>query len=90
MNIVTHEFLCQEPKACDGEIKLFAEMFPQGAEVSIETISTARSAKLSLDWFAEKKLSAPAYAEYKKVRDAAYAEYEKVRDAALVAAILSM
>ena len=35
-----------------------------------------------MSWICPQILTAPARAEYEKIRDAAWAEYEKIRDAA--------
>jgi len=73
--------------ACNSQIAIFAEEWPEGGEVTLATCQRAEQLGLDLDWAAESLLKAPAWAEYKKVKAAALAEYEKVKAPAFVAAV---
>jgi hypothetical protein len=67
--------------ACHDQVRLFKELFGKSVEVT-ESVLLEHVSKFDLDWIAGKIFSAPALAEYQKVRDAALAEYEKVCDPA--------
>jgi hypothetical protein len=64
--------------ACPNQVKLFYELF--GAQVYV-TVKRAESVadKFDFSWAANKLLSAPARAEYDRVRAQAGAEYDRVR-----------
>ena len=73
--------LSQLGEACYWQRTLFKEKF--GDEVKVSVALARRVAKdFDWDWAADHLLSAPALAEYNKVRDLAWAEYKKVRDLA--------
>ena len=73
--------LSQLGEACYQQRTLFKEKF--GDEVKVSVALARRVAKdFDWDWAADHLLSAPALAEYNKVRDLAWAEYKKVCDPA--------
>jgi hypothetical protein len=64
--------------ACSEQFALFKATF--GASVTLtEAIVMEHGGKFDLLWIARRIFSAPAWAEYEKVRAPAWAEYEKVR-----------
>jgi hypothetical protein len=78
--------------ACHEQVKLFRKLFGTSVKVTLKGCVKAAS-QFDFNWAAKNLLSAPAYAEYQRVRapayaecqrvtDAAYAEYQRVRDAA--------
>ena len=75
MKITTR--LLKSKGACDSQVALFKELFPKGVEIT-ESACVAVFDKFDWGWAAENLLSAPAYAEYERVRASAYAEYERV------------
>ena len=67
--------------ACQIQLDKFAVLFPTGTRpTAIECKKYAL--EFDWDWAAANLLTAPAFAEYGRVRDAAYAEYNRVVDAA--------
>ena len=73
--------LSQLGEACYQQRTLFKEKF--GDEVKVSVALARRVAKdFNWVWAANHLLSAPAWAEYKKVRGLGWADYEKVRDLA--------
>jgi hypothetical protein len=67
--------------ACRSTVALLAGTFGDAAQVT-EANCLKVADKVDWDWAAEHLLTAPAWAEYQRVRDAAWAVYERVRDAA--------
>ena len=80
--------LLEQNGACADQRRLFAETFPNGANVNARNLSKARKAGLDVLWLARllpegrkaeyDKVCGPAWAECDKVCGAALAEYEKV------------
>jgi len=68
--------------ACSKQVELFRSTFGDQVEVTVE-LALSVFDKFDWDFAARKFLSAPALAEYEKVRAAALAEYYKVMAAAL-------
>ncbi len=68
--------------ACSEHVSKFRTAFPDGltitGEPGVDTINQIVTSGLDLDWFAQRVLTAPAYAEYQRVGAPAYAEYERV------------
>ena len=70
--------------ACEEQLQKFEVEWPDGAPFTAESLRRAAEIHLDLDWFAKSYLSAPAWAEYKRVNDTALAEYERVRAELLI------
>src|SRR3972149_6957627 len=75
---ITPELL-RENNACTKQYDAFCAQWPRGAKVTLKNLQVAVELGLDLDWAAEKFLTAPALAEYEKVKAPALAEYEKVK-----------
>ena len=69
-------------KACDNQVRLFAELFPDGVDVT-EALCVAHAGKFNRDWAARYLLPAPLRADYESKRVALVADYESKRDALL-------
>jgi cell division septum initiation protein DivIVA len=68
--------------ACPDQVRLFRKRF--GKSVSVTVALCVKVAQdFDLGWAASNLLSAPALAEYERVRAQALAEYERVRAQAL-------
>jgi hypothetical protein len=65
-------------KACVDQVALFWETFGESVRVT-EELCLSVSDKFDWMWAAENLLSAPAWAEYKRLTDLARAEHERVR-----------
>ena len=74
--------LSQLGEACYRQRILFKEKFGDEVKVSV-ALARGVAKDFNWDWAAAHLLSAPALAEYKKVRDLARPNYEKVCDLAL-------
>ena len=81
---ITVELLKQLGATCE-QVQTFAREWPDGAEVTPESVARAVELKLDIDWLACRVLKGKALAEYKRVRASALAEYERVRASALAA-----
>ena len=75
MKITTR--MLQAKRACSPQLTKFTELFPEGTEIT-ETLCVQHASVFQWAWAAENLLSAPARAEYDKVRASAWAEYDKV------------
>ena len=73
--------LAQLKGTCAQQRALFRKLFGTSVEVT-EALAVEHADSFDWTWAANKLLSAPARAEYEKVRAAAWAEYDKVRAAA--------
>ena len=62
--------------ACDDQVSLFEETWPQGVTVTQEALANAAKAGLDLEWFAEKVLLRFVYANYKAKQGTLYADYK--------------
>ena len=71
-----------EKSACSDQVAVFTREWPDGVEITLPILERAVALKLDLDWFASRCLTAPALAEYERVRASAWAEYERVRASA--------
>jgi len=71
-----------DANACSKQVELFRSTFGDQVEVTVE-LALSVFDKFYWDFAARKFLSAPAWAEYEKVRAAALAEYDKVMAPAL-------
>ena len=78
--------------ACPDQITRFAQLWPDGAAVTLENLATARTASLDVDWLRillppEFQLRWDAlYAEFRPRWDALYAEFQPRRAALYVEA----
>ena len=77
--------LLRKHNACADQVALFERTFPGGAD-PVTDWQTAIDAGLDVTW-CERLLSAPALAEYERVRGQAWAEYQRVRGPALASAL---
>ena len=78
MNIITKEML-SEAKACEDQVQLFAEIFPDGARVNGINALKADKAGLDIDWAVEKFLSESKLGDFRAKRKPLYADYEAKR-----------
>ena len=76
MKRITVELL-KSMNACPDQVETFSKLFPKGAPVSMRSLAKAQKAGLDV-FFLERLLTAPAWAEYKKITAPAWAEYEKI------------
>src|SRR6202142_3423436 len=67
-----------ELHACTSQKDLFKEKFGESVEIT-ETLCEGVATLFDFDWAARNLLTAPAYAEYQRVRAQACTEYERVR-----------
>ena len=74
--------LLERHKVCESQRELFARTFPDGTDVTIETIETAREAGLRV-WWLEGLIPASALGEYERATADPMAEYRRAVDAAL-------
>ena len=79
---ITVELLKQLGATCE-QVQTFAREWPDGAEVTPESVARAVELKLDIDWLACRVLKGKALAEYERVADAALDEYERVTAPAL-------
>jgi len=67
--------------ACPRAIEVFAQEWPDGAEVTLENCRRAVALGLNLAWAVKNLLSPPAWADYDEARDCAkdctWADYEE-------------
>ena len=71
---ITPEWL-KEHDACEDQVTLFEEIWPDGAAITQEALATAASAGLNLEWLAERLFSDSTYADYEVQRALLYADY---------------
>ena len=71
---ITRKWL-EEHDACEDQVKLFEEIWSEGAVVTQEALARAAQAGLNLEWLAERLFSDSTYAEYEVQRDLLYADY---------------
>ena len=81
MKRITVELL-KSINACPDQVETFSKLFPKGAPISMRSLTKAQKAGLGV-FFLERLLTAPARAEYDKIKVQAWAEYEKIRALAL-------
>ncbi len=72
----------KDANACHEQVALFQQTFGESVEVTVE-LAEQYAQQFDFDFAAQHFLSAPAQAEYDKVRAAAWAEYHKVTAPAL-------
>ena len=95
--LITKELL-EDIDACTNQVAIFAEEWPKGVELSLESVLRATELDLDIDWFAQHFLSAlaqKAYDEAIALAQKAYDEviapaqkaYDEARAPALIAAI---
>lgn len=66
--------------ACEEQVVIFAEEWPEGCEVSVETLLRAIELNLDIDWLACEFLEAPLREEYRRQVTLFWAEYKRQRD----------
>jgi len=81
---ITVELLKQLGATCE-QVQTFAHEWPDGTDVTPESVARAVNLKLDIDWLACRVLKGKALAEYCRVADAAWAAYCQVTDAAWAA-----
>jgi hypothetical protein len=64
--------------ACAGQVRLFSKLYGNSLNVTVERC-VAVAERFDWDWASRYLLSAPALAEYERVRAPAWAEYQRVR-----------
>ena len=79
---ITVEML-EEKRACSDQVKIFKELFPDGAIVNINNVGLAIENYLDINWAAYALFTVPALEEYEKVTVPAREEYKKVTTPAL-------
>ena len=67
-------------KACPAQIKIFSEIFPDGAIPSEENAIKAAKAGLNINWAAQNLLSSDKYKDYLAKRKSLYKDYEAKRE----------
>ncbi len=78
MKSITLAWLIRQ-EACDEQVAIFKRVFGVAAEVNAANALLAVEAGMDINWLADHLLSAPAWAEYKRVCAPAREEYERVR-----------
>ena len=73
--------MLQAKGACEDQVQLFARLFPQGVEPTVE-LCAEHVSDFDWGWAAAKMLPPLARAEYERVMATARAEYERVRASA--------
>ena len=68
--------LLKRKGACATQAALFTELFPKGVEIT-EEVCVNVADKFNWSWAAEKLLSEPANAEYRRATAPAYEEYRR-------------
>jgi cell division septum initiation protein DivIVA len=68
--------------ACTDQLALFRKMFGESVEIT-EALCAEHAGMFSWNWAANHLLTAPALAEYERVKAQAWAEYERVTAPAL-------
>ena len=68
----------REIGACAEQVRQFKAEWPDGVDLTEQSIGRAREMGMDLGWFATNALPAPALAEYVRVSDTAWAEYKRV------------
>jgi len=79
---ITVELLKQLGGASCDEVQTFSREWPDGTDVTPESVARAVNLKLDIDWLARHVLKDKALAEYERVTDAALDEYDRVADVA--------
>jgi hypothetical protein len=80
--VITKKMLC-EHDACGEQVRLFIKTFGREVKITLAVCRNAVKVGLNLQWASENLLSAPALAEYERVKAQAWAEYERVTVPAL-------
>ena len=73
---ITTEML-QAKQGCVDQVSLFEEMFPDGAETTLENILWSSNAWLDLDWFAKHFLTSQAQHAYAQAESPAWHAYKQ-------------
>ena len=73
---ITNETLTRI-RACEDQVQIFSLEWPDGCEVTVETILRAYSLGLNVDYVATKVLRATTLAEYERARATASDKYER-------------
>ena len=75
MNVTSSQL--REANACSDQVAIFEAEWPDGCKVNAETIRRAVFLKLSISWWAEWFLPAPARAAFNKACAPARAAFDK-------------
>ena len=76
----------REIGACAEQVRQFEAEWPDGVDLTEQSIGRAREMGMDLGWFAANALPATALAEYQRECAPAWAEYERGCNTALVIA----
>ena len=68
---ITREWL-EGHDACRSQVDIFAAEWPDGVEITEESLNRAVALSLNLDWLAERVLTAPAWAAYRAATATAF------------------
>ena len=66
-DLITKAMLTELGASCD-QVGVFYTEWPDGARLTLENLNRANELELDVNWLANNILSAPAWAEYEKVR----------------------
>jgi hypothetical protein len=75
-HVITHEWLV-EHGACEDQRAVFAAEWPDGVELSEQSLYRAAELGLDLGWLARQYLPTPLWAEYERQEAPLLAEYER-------------
>lgn len=64
--------------ACDSQVDVFEGQWPDGGEVSEESLVAAADLGLDINWLAEKLLRYPQHAEYLRLESLAWKECQRM------------
>jgi len=74
--------LLQKLDACEEQVAHFREVFPHGADLTLENLTAARAQDLDVDWLPSALLSLEGYRLYNAAREkATVARSERIRAA---------
>ncbi len=75
--MITYELLSTKG-ACSSQLKLFKELFPEGAPMTVEAAVSVAS-KFDFDWAAKKLLSKGGYKAYEEAKVLLWKAYEEAK-----------
>ncbi|CAN5129732.1 hypothetical protein BH10PLA2_BH10PLA2_26970 [soil metagenome] len=95
---ITKAFLLAEPRASEMQITIFEDLFPEGAELTADTLAQAREWGFDLEWLLCNKFpetmrrrnetTKQMWAVYQAKRQRLLTQYQAACDALLVACLV--
>lgn len=76
--VITMEWLIAN-KACEDQKAVFGKKWPNGTNITEDTLTCALELGLNLDWFAKHVLPDTIYSSYRNKRDKLYSRFESKR-----------